>query len=179
MIDKKDTNYDAYRNPMTKEDYDIKFMDNPIQKIADDMKEALYDKYLVKCQVFQRDNFTCQNIACRKLNDKQLTVHHVKWQKNGGKDSARNCVLLCQECHANYHRGHFEIKFSNTAAKLPNHIKGHTFKLSHADEVNWKQIRNDMKKIRKQLKYSNNISKINWTMMEKMMLIFESWLREY
>jgi len=175
---KETNNYESYRKTMTKTEYFTKFREDDVQKISDELKEELYDKYLVKVEVFNRDSFKCQNFTC-KAPSSPLTMHHIKWQKNGGKDSARNCVILCQSCHKNYHRGKFMIKFSDLATHLPPHIRGHTFRLEHPDEINWKQMRSEMKKIRKQLKYSNSVTKINWTMMERMMKIFEDWLREY
>jgi len=181
-MEKEKNNYETYRNQLSKEEYFKRFKTEDAEKIGDELKEDLYQKYIVKCIVFNRDNFKCQNINC-KAPDSPLTMHHVKWQKNGGKDSQRNCVILCMSCHKNYHRGKFIITFNNNE-KLPQHIKGHTFRLEKADEVDWKQIKNDMKKIRKQLKYSTNVSKgiwykIEWSKVEHLMKILEEWLKEY
>jgi len=178
---KEKNNYESYRKQRTKEEYFAKFIG--VENISDTLKEELYEKYLVKYEVFNRDNFQCQNSVCR-APESPLEMHHVKWQKNDGKDSVRNCVILCNSCHKNFHRGKFVIKFSDNE-KLPSHIRGHTFKLSKADEVNWKQLRNDMKKIRKEIKYSSNISlskgvwfKMEWSRVEALMKMLEEWMKE-
>jgi len=106
---KEKNNYDSYRKAMSKDEYFTKFKEDDVQKITDEIKEELYQKYLVKCEVFQRDSFKCQNFNCKAI-DSPLTMHHIKWQKNNGKDKSRNCVILCQSCHKNYHRGKFEGK---------------------------------------------------------------------
>ena len=56
------------------------------------MKREMYKKYLVKCEVFKRDNFRCRNIVC-KYPESQLTLHHVKWKKNGGDDKVG--IFMC------------------------------------------------------------------------------------
>ena len=170
-------NYESYKKVLSKDAFYAKFKNEEFEKISDEIREELYEKYLVKCEVFQRDSFKCQNMTC-KVSDNPLTIHHVKWQKNGGKYTSRNCVLLCQSCHKNYHRGKFAIVFDKNAEHLPSHIRGHTFKLEHADEINWKTMKAEMKKIRKTLKYDNKISRINFDMLERLMKMFEEWFKD-
>jgi hypothetical protein len=176
-MNKEKNNYETYKTILTKEKYFQFFKECDVSQITDELKEQLYQKYLVKCEVLNRDTFKCQNVLCKAPNS-PLTIHHVKWKKNGGDDTVRNCVTICQSCHKNYHRGKYILKFNND--KLPKHINGHIFQLTKNEEVNWKQLKNDMKQIRKQLKYSNNITHIkDWKVFENLMKLFEQWLREY
>ena len=103
----------------------------------------------MKAVVFQRDEFKCQNTEC-EYPDSPLTLHHVKFQKNGGKDSDRNCVTLCKTCHQGYHRGKRAIILGALDA-LPSHMRGHTFKVSVDETIDWKKVKAEMKKLRKTL----------------------------
>ena len=126
-----------------------------IVKIGNDLKNQIYDKYLVKCNVFNRDDFSCQNTECPSP-DSKLTMHHIKWQKNGGEHKERNCITLCESCHKAFHRGKRHIVFSNTK-KLPAHIRGKIFKLSSGNEIDWKKVKKDMKMFRKNIKHEHGI----------------------
>ena len=132
---------------MSKEEYFQSWDSENYNRLNEDLKNRIYNKYLIKCEVFQRDEFKCLNLEC-KTADSPLTIHHVKFQKNGGKDSARNCVTLCKSCHQAYHRGKRKIVFP-TSEKLPPHISGNTFVLSTDETVDWKKVKSDMKKLRK------------------------------
>ena len=123
------------------------------------LRDRIYNKYLVKCDVFQRDDFTCQNIECLK-KDEGLTVHHIKWQKNGGEDKVRNCVTLCLTCHQGYHKAKKQITFSNDES-LPSHIRGHSYTLKKPNQIDWKKVRQEMKLLRKNLKQDCGL-RISW-----------------
>ncbi len=118
------------------------------KRLSEMLKAQIYSKYLIKCEVFQRDEFKCTNIDCKYPNSK-LTLHHVRFQKNGGKDSARNCVTLCNTCHQGYHRGKNSITFATE--NLPHSIAGHTFNVSKDEGINWKTVKSKMKNLRKTL----------------------------
>ena len=136
------------------------------KKISDEIRVRIYTKYLIKCDVFQRDEFTCQNKYC-ECPGSPLTMHHVKWQKNGGKDSVRNCVTLCRTCHKGFHRGKYNVTMKDNP-KLPSHIRGHTFAYELNNEIDWKQIRAEMKALRKTLKDKHNF-KITWEQLHILM----------
>lgn len=121
------------------------------QRLSQALKERIYSKYLIKAEVLQRDLFKCQNVDCNTPESK-LTMHHVRFQKNGGKDSARNCITLCKTCHQGYHRGKRAVTYYD-AEYLPKHLRGHTFKLGEptATSINWKKVKAEMKKFRKGL----------------------------
>ena len=111
------------------------------------MKQYIYDKYLVKASVLQRDSFICQNVLC-DTPQSPLTIHHIRFQKNGGEWKLRNCVTLCRACHKGYHNGKKQIKLMDRE-DLPSHVRGHTFKLNLQEEINWKEYRKIAKEIRK------------------------------
>ena len=134
--------------------------------LTSSIKIRIHSKYLVKCEVLQRDNFTCQNKHC-ECPGSPLTMHHVKWQKNGGKDSVRNCVTLCRTCHKGFHRGKYNITMKDNP-ELPAHIRGHTFTYELKHEIDWKLIRAEMKALRKTLKDKHNF-KITWEQLNILM----------
>ena len=147
--------YKTYKQKLTKIEYFNNWIDSNIKSLSEDIKEQIYQKYLVKCKVFNRDNFKCQQIDC-KYPDSPLTMHHVKWQKNGGEHKERNCITLCKTCHKGFHRGKKDLTFINNK-KLPDHMKGHTFKLNKVTEVDWKLVRKEMKTLRKNFKSVHGI----------------------
>jgi len=119
--------------------------------LTEEIKETVYNKYLVKCKVFQRDEFTCQNVECERI-DESLTMHHVRFQKNSGKDNERNCITLCALCHKNYHRGKIGLTFADKEC-LHNRLRGKTFEINKMHEINWKQVNAEMKQLRRNLRH--------------------------
>ena len=130
--------YSVYKNKLTKDDYFKKWDNEQLTNLTNDMKDEIYQKYLVKADVFQRDNFLCQSANCL-TPDSKLTMHHVKFQKNAGEHKLKNCVTLCLSCHKSFHRGKKHLTLKDNPA-LPSHMRGHTFKLDKDDEINWNQI---------------------------------------
>lgn len=165
------TNYELYRKIKTKEDYFGTWTEDSLRTLNNDLAEAIYQKYIVKCKVFQRDNFSCQNTLC-KFPNSPLTYHHIKWKKNGGDDKVRNGVTLCRTCHMGFHKAKREIVFG-TEEYLPPHIRGHTFKLEIEEKLDWKKIRFEMRKLRKNLKHKHGItiSPAQWSVLMKFLTI--------
>jgi len=147
---KKDSNYELYKKTLSKKKYFENWDSENYSKLTKELEDSIYEKYLVKCQVMQRDNFSCQSANCLK-NNTLLTLHHIKFKHNGGKDSARNCVILCETCHKAYHRGKKALTLLNSKS-LPNHMRGHTFRVTTEERVNWRKVKGDMRKLRKSVK---------------------------
>lgn len=171
MTEAIDHNYELYRKIKSKKDYFSTWTEDSLKTVTEALAEAIYQKYIVKCKVFQRDNFVCQNSKCKNPQG-QLTYHHIKWKKNGGDDKVKNGVTLCKPCHMGYHKGKREIKFFYSK-NLPAHIRGHTFKLEKEEKVDWKVIRNEMKLLRKNLKHEHGIvlSALQWQVLMKFLTI--------
>jgi len=141
--------YEIFRKKLSKEEYFQSWDSDNYNNLTEALRERIYEKYLIKAEVFQRDEFACANIEC-EFPDSPLTLHHVKFQKNGGKDSERNCVTLCKTCHQGYHRGKRSFTLADKK-ELPSHMRGHTFKVSVDESVDWKKVKAEMKKLRKTL----------------------------
>ena len=146
--------YEHFKKTQTKEEF-LTGRDETFSELDDAVKDALYSKYIVKCKVFQRDNFKCQNELC-ETPKQDLTMHHVKWQKNGGKHAERNCLTLCKTCHQGFHKGKREIKIYDDP-DLPAHFRGHTFIFERESQINWKEIKSNMKKLRKEMREHHGI----------------------
>lgn len=151
--------YEIYKQQVGIEDYFKRWDDERLEGLNDLMRGEIYAKYLVKCEVFQRDKFNCQDVNCEH-EEAKLTMHHIKWQKNGGTNKARNCVTLCETCHKRYHAGKQALVMKNVKA-LPTHIRGHTFKLDKLNEINWKIIKKEMKRFRKTIHDESGLN-ISW-----------------
>lgn len=178
MSGEEKNNYEIYREVRSKDDYFKEWTDQSVKNLNEALKELIYAKYLIKCEVFQRDSFKCQNTECDTPSS-PLTMHHVKFQKNGGKDSARNCVTLCQSCHKGYHRMKKRIIFTDEEY-LPSTIRGHTFQLTKQEEMDWKKLKVEMRKFRKQLKHQGLKNQMSWdNIYELMKWLFLTYDDEY
>ena len=112
--------YEVFKKIVSKEKYFKSWEYEKIVTLTESLKNGIYEKYVAKCKVFQRDNFTCQNIdgsdgKCRTCKNEShannLTSHHVKFQKNGGKHTERNQVTVCAGSHRSYHRAKNPLVF--------------------------------------------------------------------
>jgi hypothetical protein len=146
-----ENNYEIYKKMYDKEEYFQLWSDqNNLKALTEELKDDIYQKYLVKSAVLNRDNFRCQNVDC-KNSTSPLTMHHIKFQKNGGEDKVRNGITLCRSCHQGYHRGKREIVFGEFDY-LPPHIRGHTLKIVKVVKSDWKKVKKEMRQLRKSLK---------------------------
>ena len=147
--------YEAFKKKLNKEDFFKTWDSEHLNRLTRVLKERIYEKYILKFEVFNRDSFTCQNENCKRCNNEKhhpkLTLHHIKWQKNGGENKERNGVTLCRAIHSAYHKAKAELVFGDIK-NLPPHIRGHKFKLEKPDRIDWKGIKKDMKILRKRFK---------------------------
>jgi len=141
--------YEIYRTVKTRDEYYKTWDQKNFEMLTEELQKNIYDRYIIKCFVFQRDNFQCQNEGC-KHTASELTMHHIKFQKNNGKDSVKNCITLCKACHNGFHRGKCDLTFW-----------GATYRVSKPDSVNWKIIRKQNKKLRKELRAELALNPIN------------------
>jgi hypothetical protein len=132
--------YELYKTVKNKDEYFATWDEKNVEMLTDELRTAIYGRYVVKAFVFQRDGFKCQNEGCKHYMS-ELTMHHIKFQKNNGKDSVRNCITLCKSCHNGFHRGKSEITFN-----------GMTYKVSKPESINWKVIRKKNRELRKSLR---------------------------
>jgi len=147
--------YERYREVLSKEKYFEPWKPEIFVTLSEPLKEDIYKKYVLKCAVFVRDNFKCQNEKC--LNPEiNLTLHHIKWQKNGGEDKIKNGVTICKNCHNSFHKGRRELTFwgmtykihmeatsakANKAFKKEKKLLRKAFKEYHGYKISWEMVR--------------------------------------
>jgi len=151
--------YELYRKIKSKEEYYSSWTDDKLVNLTEDLKQLIYDRYINKCKIFQRDSFKCQNTKCISPNS-PLTLHHIKFRKNNGEDKVRNGVTLCRACHMAYHKTKRNLVFGS-GMYLPSHIRGHTFRVHTEERLDWKTIKFEMAKMRKSLKSEHGIN-LSW-----------------
>jgi hypothetical protein len=140
----------------SKEEFYSDWSKNDLEHMSENIKEYVYQKYVMKCIVFQRDNFKCQNKDC--INETNLTIHHIKFKKNNGKDTPRNAITMCKSCHQGYHRGKLDLTFW-----------GATYKLHVPDsQIDWKTVKHNGRKFRRSLREHCGF-KISWEMLQILM----------
>ena len=144
-----------------------------VNRMSPKDKKSAYKKYAMRYQVFNRDGFVCQNVVkkeengvisfspCQFCNGEKyyeaLTVHHVKSKRNGGNDSARNGITICQTIHRHYEQGKGPLTVSKNDS-VPDWMKGHTYKLSDCKKkvvrktMNWKKTKAKWRAFRKNLR---------------------------
>lgn len=147
--------YNKYKAEHNRESFFKNWKEENLNLMSEEMKDFAYEKYLLKCRVFNRDSFTCQNENCKYChNEKEftkLTVHHIKHKRNGGEDKERNCVLICKASHNAFNRKKDVLKFGLTE-NIPPHIRGHTFRLHISEEINWKEVKQQVSILKKDIK---------------------------
>lgn len=147
--------YIVYKQVKSKEQFFSNWDSETYTNLNDELKEHIYKKYVIKCTVYQRDNFTCQNSLC-ETPQSSLTLHHIRFQKNGGETTVRNCITLCRTCHKGYHSGRKVIKIRDDPV-LPSHIRGHAFQITKAEQIDWKQWRKIARTIRQNNKHLHGL----------------------
>jgi 5-methylcytosine-specific restriction endonuclease McrA len=142
----EDIAYERYKTVISKEEFYRGWTSKNTEYMSETLKEYVYQQYVLKCLVFQRDGFKCINLNCKTPTD-ALTMHHIKFTKNGGKDTPRNCATICKPCHQGFHKGKMDLTFWNA-----------TYKLHQEDKLNWKAVKSKQRKFRKELKMSGDWS---------------------
>lgn len=73
--------------------------------------------------VLHRDNHKCQNPDCKnKVANPVFQVHHIVFRDEGGTDSAKNLITLCNKCHtpANHKKGKLLHRWMIEGKKAPS-----------------------------------------------------------
>jgi 5-methylcytosine-specific restriction endonuclease McrA len=54
--------------------------------------------------VLERDGNRCTVCGTKGSKKNPLTMHHVKYRRNGGTNDPDNLVTLCKTCHELWHK---------------------------------------------------------------------------
>ena len=148
--------YEKYKVIKDKETFFKEWDSCDVTQLSEDLKEIIYQKYFIKCLVFQKANFKCENEGCD--NETNLTLHHIKFQKNGGKNSVKNGSCICKSCHKAFHQSKGDLV-----------IDGATYRVhKEPNSIDWKVIRKETKVLRKDNKRFHGI-KISWELIVMLM----------
>ncbi len=144
---------ELYEELLSKDDYFALWNRKNTTPLPQDVMDAMYDKYTEKYEALSRDSFRCQNTHCSTPHS-PLTLHHIKSQRNDGKDVAKNMVTVCDVCHKRYERAKGPLTFAKDAEHLHKRIRGRTFQLFRAADrkAQWKKVKKLLKKFRKTLR---------------------------
>ncbi len=156
--------YERYKVILTKDEFFATWDEDQLRFMNEDVRDVAYAKYLLKCGVFQRDDFTCQNENCQFCNNEpniDLTLHHIKFQRNGGKNTIRNCITICHSAHKHFH-----------SKKGPLTFWEMTYMEHQSDAINWKIIKANSKQIREANKQYHGY-RISWEMLIVLMRFLE------
>jgi len=148
--------YERYKVIRSKEEFFAEWDKETLIELDATLRDYIYKKYMFKCEVFQRDDFKCQNDGC-KTPRSSLTMHHTKFKKNGGENKSKNCVTICKTCHKAYHRGKINLTYY-----------GSTYSLHKENKINWKVVKKNSHKIRKNNKRYCGV-KISWELWHQLL----------
>lgn len=152
----------------TEEEFFSEFDDT--QSLTAEQEQEAYARYVMRALVLRRDGFACQNLNCPS-DGTELTIHHIKAQRNGGKHDTRNGVALCRTCHEQYELGNASLVFPDEE-HLPKKIRAHTFgpsdktpskaQLEKQAILHWKETLAKNKEIRRQCRFRNLRTTATW-----------------
>lgn len=159
--------YKKYKELRSKEEFFARWDKEELKCIDEATGEGIYNEYIVKALMLQRDNFTCQNKDCtycdNVLEYEKLEMHHYRARRNDGKTSLRNCVTVCNGSH-NAHNKRKKAFVFDKEANLPSHIRGHSQQLDKTKKINWKEKKKEGKLIRNESKEFHGLT-ISWELM--------------
>lgn len=168
--------YEMYKNILNKESYFTNYKSKDYDALTEAIRDKIYDNYIKKSTILNRDEFKCQNVEC-KTPDSSLTIHHFKHRRNfKNKDKAdkiRNMITICEDCHTAFNSAKKPLVYSSEE-NIPAHIRGHTQMLNKPEKTfNYKIFKNEMKNFRKQLKMQGiTYTELDW----QTILILMKWL---
>lgn len=158
--------YETYKKIKTRE---VFFEKEPekARYFSEQLKDDIYEDYVIKCKILQRDNFSCQNREKVETDEGEtilkpcpfcknvpfyprLTKHHIKAKRNKGKNTVRNQITICKESH-DAHNGGGDLVFPPDP-NLPPRVRKQTFRLHKPDTTDWKVKKAENKALRQKLK---------------------------
>lgn len=128
---------------LTKEEYFNAWEQDQLEALSEEDKERIYERHKFRKTILDRDGYLCVADGC--LNTEELTVHHVKHKRNGGRDSLRNCITLCEPCHIKFNKG-YALTIEDEEF-LPSHIRGRTFQLHKGVQIDKNPFMNEFTRI--------------------------------
>lgn len=161
--------YEVYRIIKDRESY-FKEWGESAERLTPGLMGRIYEKYVLKAKVLQRDGFRCQNSDPEAGHSEELTIHHFKHKRNKGKDTVRNMITVCKRCHERFNKTKAPLIFSDEE-NVPSHMRGITQMLHIGEKkINWKHLKAEMKILRKNLKYEGiTFKELDWRILVKLM----------
>ena len=77
-----------------------------------------YEGKNFRAKVLWRDRYKCQH--CNNVDD--LRAHHILSKSQGGTDTPRNGITLCEDCHDKLHRGEWQLDKKPKQFKYPMYL---------------------------------------------------------
>lgn len=163
--------YEKFKTIVSYEEYFSKWTAKSLEEIDEPMQEYIYNKYVVKCIVFQDAGFKCENKKCTTPYSK-LTYHHIKHKRNGGKITKENGAAICNCCHGRFNSCEDDLdKDGNIVATAELVIGKITYRLDKPIKEYMKERVMQGRVIRKQAKADHG-----YVVSYELLLILLDWL---
>ncbi len=86
--------------------------------VGDEFNSSEYQGRNFRAKVLWRDNYTCQRCGGKD----KLNAHHILRRIDGGTDTPKNGITLCEDCHSSLHKGEWVLQKKPTIFKYPMHL---------------------------------------------------------
>ena len=98
--------------------FDVASMVADRQLVGNEFTQSEYKGKNFRAKVLWRDNYTCQRCGRKKV----LNAQHILPQIDGGTNTPKNGITLCQKCHDKFHAGEWELDKIPATFKYPMHL---------------------------------------------------------
>jgi hypothetical protein len=78
-----------------------------------------YEGRSFRAKVLWRDRYTCQHCGSKD----NLRAHHIRLRSQGGTNTPRNGITLCEPCHDGLHQGLWSLTARPRDFKYPAHLQ--------------------------------------------------------
>lgn len=99
-------------------EFDVASMSAGRQLIGTEFQQSEYDGEDFRAKVLWRDSYTCQHCGLKE----KLNAHHILPKINGGGDTPKNGITLCEKCHVSLHSGEWVLDQKPVLFKYPMHL---------------------------------------------------------
>jgi 5-methylcytosine-specific restriction endonuclease McrA len=61
--------------------------------------------------------------VCHRFCGRNIELHHIEMEADGGKSTQENCIPLCFDCHSE--AGHYNDRHPKGTKYSPSELRGH------------------------------------------------------
>jgi len=104
--------------------FDVSSLQAGRQLFGVEFQQSEYEGRNFRAKVLWRDKYTCQRCGAKvsPVSGVSLHAHHIKARADGGTNTPKNGITLCEKCHGKLHEGEWELTKRPASFKYPMHL---------------------------------------------------------